>query len=109
MTLGFYLFALVGIGGTVFWVLGALYGALRRPAVYFPFSLGLKMGIGAIVGAAAFGFGGIALATWLMNMEFSKRADYRAISCIAAGLVISVAASVMTAFAGYGLAQALWR
>lgn len=91
-----------------FWLLGALYGlVVHRPAIIFPPSLSLKMALGAIAGFVILGFGGIIFSTWLMNIEFAKRADYRRLSCIVAGVIISAIASAITLFSAYGLAWSI--
>lgn len=98
-----FLIAVLTVSFGCFWLLGLLYGLIHRPSIYFPPSLALKMSLGAIFGSFILGFGGVVLATWLLNYEFQKRSDYRRANSIIAGLVISVIGSVVTLMAFYGL------
>ncbi len=88
-----------------FWLLGSIYGLLlHRPAIYFPVGLALKRALGAVLGVVALGFGGIVLATFIMNLEFKKRPDYRPGPTLIAGALISTACSAITFVAVFGLA-----
>ncbi len=87
-----------------FWIFGSAYSLLRRPAVYFPPSLAVKMALGALFGAIVMGFGGVLLATWIMNAEFRKRPDYSAWPCLIAGALISLVCSAITFVAAWSLA-----
>ncbi len=96
MTLELILFflAVAAIGVGSFVVLGFVYGLVHRPQVLFPPKLAIKMAVAAVVGAPFFALGGIALATWVMQIEFQKRADYKPLPNILAGIIISTVGSL---------------
>lgn len=94
-----YLAAFVG-----FWLCGMLYGALRRPPVYFPARLAATMAIAGLAGSLIGGIGGVVLATLVMDRAFARRDDYRPVPVRIAGAVISLVVLVGTFFATYALA-----
>lgn len=96
-----YLAAFLG-----FWLLGNLYGALRRPAVWFPARLAATMAIVGLAGSLLLGVGGVVFSTMAMNSAFAKRDDYRPVPVVIAGVVLSTAVLFGTFFVAYLLA---WR
>ena len=94
-----YLIALAG-----FWLLGVIYGLLRRPAVLFPFRLAASMAAVGLVGSVAVGIGGVVLATVVMDRAFARRDDYRTVPVVVAGAVISIVVLAGTLLSAYLLA-----
>lgn len=103
-----FFLALAAIGITSFWVLGIVFGLIHRPAVWFPLKLAAQMAAAATIGAACFVVGAIALPTWLMSNEFKKRADYKPVPIITAGVVISFLAVAATYFAAFYIAPLIF-
>ena len=56
------------------------------------------MALGSVIGMAVTGFGGIAIATWVMNHEFAKRPDYRMAQTVVIGALISIVCTAVSAF-----------
>jgi len=88
-----------------FWLLGMIYGMFfRRPAVWFPARLAATMAAVGVAGAVVGGFGGIVLATVVMDRAFARREDYRTLPVVVAGVVISTLVLAGTLFAAHALA-----
>lgn len=103
IALFFLLLFLVAFLG--FWLLGMIYSLFfRRPAVWFPARLAATMAAAGIAGAVVGGFGGIILATVVMDRAFAKREDYRTLPVVVAGVVISTVVLAGTLLAAYALA-----
>ena len=98
----FFLVTLVSVGS--FWLAGVLYGLLRKPSIYFPLSLAVKMALCAVFGGLMFLVGGVVLSTLVFNAEMAKRPDYRKWPTILSGLVISVACTVLIYVSVFALA-----
>ncbi len=90
MELIFYLFIVIFISIMIFWVLGFLYGLLRKPAIYFPFSLAAKMALVGFVGVWFFMIGGVILPALILDNAMSKRSDYKQWPTLIAGGIISL-------------------
>lgn len=103
-SLGAFFLCVLGIGVACFWTLGFLYGVLRRPAVWFPFTLALQMAAAAIVGVVFLGFGGVIFSTIIFTQAFRKREDASFWPTAIVGALISIAASAVVLLASYGLA-----
>ncbi|SMF17778.1 hypothetical protein SAMN02745866_01169 [Alteromonadaceae bacterium Bs31] len=98
----FLLLAFISVG--LFWLTGTIYGLLRRPAIYFPFTLALKMAAAAVFGTLLFIFGGLVLSTLVFTFEFKKRPDYRPLPIVLAGVTISLICSIALYFIAFFLA-----
>ena len=98
----FITIALISVGS--FWITGSLYGLIRSPSIYFPFSLAAKMAITAVLGGFMLMIGGVILSTLVFNAEMKKRDDYNRWPTIAAGVAISVLCSTLIYFSIIGLA-----
>ena len=107
MELLIYLAAVFAVGLFSFWLLGFLYGICRRPAVYFPLSLALKMNLAGLLGAVVLGFGGIVAATAIFVLEFRKRDDFVMWKGIMTGALISTVCSVWLLYVAYILAWSI--
>lgn len=81
-----------------FWVVGSIYGLFRKPKIYFPAQLAMKMAISSIVGIIFFGVGGIVLSTLIFVTEMKKRQDYKRWPNIITGSVISIYGTVIAYF-----------
>lgn len=81
-----------------FWLIGSVYGLLRKPKIYFPAVLAVKMAASSVVGALFFGVGGVILSTWVFVTEMKKRSDYQRWPNIISGAVISILGSVSAYF-----------
>ncbi|MGR8919217.1 MAG: hypothetical protein ACU85V_06340 [Gammaproteobacteria bacterium] len=91
-------------GIAVFCLLGALYGLVHRPAIYFPPLLGVKMAAAAVLGLVLFGIGGIVLATWVFADAFTKREDHGTLKGVLVGLAIATFGSGAMLFVSMWLA-----
>lgn len=107
MELVLYLIAIVFISVGSFWVLGFLYGIIRKPRIYFPFSLAAKMAITAVLGAYFYMVGGIVLSTLVFNVEMKKRDDYQLWPTVIVGVLISILCTVLIYFSVIHLAWAM--
>lgn len=104
MELVLFFSAVIGAGVATFWFCGSLYGLFRRPAVYFPFWLAVKMTLAALVGLIVYGFGAVVAGTVVFVLEFRKRPDFRPLTGFLAGGVISLAGSAVMFMLGFTLA-----
>ncbi len=106
-TLGFFFLCVAVTAIALFWIQGLIYGLIRSPAVYFPFSLALKMAGASIAGALVLGFGAIVLPTAVFVFEFKKRDDFVMWRSVVIGVLISAVGFFGTLFATYWIAPAI--
>lgn len=90
MELIIYLLVMLVISVGIFWFLGSLYGLLRKPAIYFPFSLAAKMALVSILGIWFMFIGGIIFPALIFDNAMSKRSDYKQWPSLIAGGIISL-------------------
>lgn len=102
LVLFFLMIYLVAFFG--FWLLGMIYGLLRRPPVWFPARLAATMAIVGLAGSLLLGVGGVVFSTMVMNSAFAKRDDYRAVPVVIAGAVLSSVVLFGTLLSAYLLA-----
>ena len=100
MELAIYLaiFIIIIISISSFWLLGTLYGFFKKPKIYFPMSLAIKMAATAVAGGLLFMVGGLILSTMIFNGEMKKRKDYKFWPTIITGIAISTAGSISIVF-----------
>jgi hypothetical protein len=98
MELVFFLIILVIEAILIYWLLGNFYSLFRKPSVYFPFFLAVKMGFVTLLGAPLLGIGGTLLAIFVFDYEFRKRSDYKSLYVILAGSIIAMITTVILYF-----------
>lgn len=104
MQLVMFLLIITFISIMSFWISGTVYGLIRKPSIYFPITLAIKMAICSVFGSLMFMIGGVILSTFVFNYEMQKRADYKKWPTIISGLFISILCTVSIYFSTITLA-----